>query len=364
MTVFLSYAPADQAAAEALEKFVERRGHFVEMDDGEIALRPIEPSDVVVLLISSAFLDAASRLRHEQRALDAWADARLLIVKLDAAAAPVGLRDLDMLDARDEAKREALWPQVLSAILEHRQNAPAPALDEETRAPEAEARTRGRLWWAPILGLAPGMLALAASVSIWLVNRIGPTPGGWPELRAGIDALGARYGIAPVVTEAGFALAIGLMLICAVLLILPLLRRGPRAATAAPLPVASDAVFVACAKADAAAVAPALEAARESGPHLKLSASVRGVADTVRAIRAASSVVVICSKAAFESDHIKRQVYLADRYGKRIAPVFIEAVALPRDFEYFFAGVQSLSLFETPEAERPAALAQALGAAA
>ena len=68
----------------------------------------------------------------------------------------------------------------------------------------------------------------------------------------------------------------------------------------------------------------------------------------------------MCSKAAFESDHVKREIYLADRYRKKLVPVFIEEATPPEDFEYFFAGVQFLKLFETPEAERPAALVRAL----
>ena len=30
----------------------------------------------------------------------------------------------------------------------------------------------------------------------------------------------------------------------------------------------------------------------------------------------------MCSKAAFESDHVKREVYLADRYRKKLVPVY------------------------------------------
>ena len=36
MTVFLAHAPADRQTAEALEKVIERRGQFVELDDGRI----------------------------------------------------------------------------------------------------------------------------------------------------------------------------------------------------------------------------------------------------------------------------------------------------------------------------------------
>ena len=40
MTVFIAHAPADRPAAELLEAALERRGHFVERDDGEVALAP------------------------------------------------------------------------------------------------------------------------------------------------------------------------------------------------------------------------------------------------------------------------------------------------------------------------------------
>jgi hypothetical protein len=82
--------------------------------------------------------------------------------------------------------------------------------------------------------------------------------------------------------------------------------------------------------------------------------------EIVKAIRGAREVLVMCSKAAFESDHVKREIYLADRYRKKLVPVFIEDAVPPEDFEYFFANVQILKLFETPEAERAAALARAL----
>ena len=74
------------------------------------------------------------------------------------------------------------------------------------------------------------------------------------------------------------------------------------------------------------------------------------------------SVSPAVETAAFESDHVKREIYLADRYKKPMLPVFIADAQPPEDFEYFFAGVQSLNLYAMPEAERPQALMQALGA--
>jgi hypothetical protein len=111
-----------------------------------------------------------------------------------------------------------------------------------------------------------------------------------------------------------------------------------------------------------------IETARKAGHKFWLDR--KGIApgdgwagEIVRAIRGAAGVLVMCSKAAFESDHVKREIYLADRYRKKLVPVFIERADPPEDFEYFFAGAQSLNLFETPEAERPQALLRILGAA-
>ena len=85
MTVFIAHAPADQDAAEALEKFIERRGQFAELDDGQTAMRPVQPNDVVVLLISQS--SSCSRLHgfgSSSAALDAWAaKAGSCAVKLD-----------------------------------------------------------------------------------------------------------------------------------------------------------------------------------------------------------------------------------------------------------------------------------------
>ena len=147
----------------------------------------------------------------------------------------------------------------------------------------------------------------------------------------------------------------------------PELRRTtPRPRTSRVKPPASDAVFVSYARANDMTVLPLVEAAKRAGRKFWLdqqgiSAGDGWAGEIVRAIKAAGGVVVMCSNAAFESDHVKREIYLADRYKKKLAPVFVEAAEPPEDFEYFFAGVQPLRLFETPEAERPQALIRVLG---
>lgn len=395
MTVFIAHAPEDRAAAESLEKAIERRGQFVELDDGTTALRPVQGGDALVLLVSTQLNFAPTRLRLERRALDAWADGRLVLVKLDQGIAPVGLRDLAMVDATFEAQRDPFtWMKVADQLSALVRPAPPPASDDAVLAPQAPgappraphpepARKRrggGLGWLFVLLLMLPGLGALYASFSIWLVNRIGPTPGGWEELVAGIDAFGVRYGAPSGVSVWAFAVAVALTLAAPLWALLSRRRAAP-AAEAAPAPAApeadapasaggvapTDAVFVSYARANQQLVLPVIEAAKETGRRFWLDqdggigAGENWAAEIVRAIRSATGVVVMCSKAAFESDHVKREIYLADRYKKRLLPVFVEAAEPPEDFEYFFAGVQQLNLFETPEGERAQAFVRVLG---
>jgi len=229
--------------------------------------------------------------------------------------------------------------------------------------------------------LLPGLLAISASVSIWLANRIGPAPGGWPELIAGIDGFGTRYGLPSGVTPWLFAASIALFVGVVGLIVFGLIGKKPETEAlprSVPRPRArrprgstpsSDAVFVSYARANDMTVLPLVEAAKRAGRKFWLdqqgiSAGDGWAGEIVRAIKAAGGVVVMCSNAAFESDHVKREIYLADRYKKKLVPVFIEHAEPPEDFEYFFAGVQSLNLYDTPEEERSEALVRILGAAA
>ena len=380
MTVFVAHAPADRQTAEALEKFIERRGHFVELDDGQAALRPVQSSDVVVLLMSKDFVFAPARLRLEQRALDAWAENRLLAVKLDNAIAPVGLRDLPAIDASFAARREFTWQEIANAV-RAKLNAPHPdsgAAERPSPPPQrAKAHDNGPGVLTAFLMLLlaiPGAIALAATAAIFLVNRIGPTPGGWPELLAGIDAFGVRYGLPHGLTlwvfPVAMAVTVGVLSRLVWRMFAPRAKReaGPPSPPSTETAAPSDAVFVSYARANAKQIMPVIEAAQHDGRNFWLDQQSMNVGEgwageIVRAIRGAGEVVVMCSKAAFESDHVKREIYLADRYRKKLVPVFIEDAQPPEDFEYFFAGVQWLRLFETPEADRPRAFADALGTA-
>ncbi len=357
MTVYVAHAPADREIAEALERFLERRGQFSELDDGQTAQPPVQAGDVLVLLVSNVLAFAQTRLRLEQRALDAWAEGRLIIVKLDQSLAPVGLRDLPALDASDAETREQTWHTLGNALRD--MLGPAGArTPAQSRPRKAQASSFARVVLLLAL-MAPGLVAIAASISIWLVNRIGPRPGGWPELLAGIESFGGRYGLPPAATPWLFALALALMVLALVLLLRGGSRRRPPATPepvrTAPSP-STGAVLVACVESDEGRIAPLVEAAKAQGRAIVLVSEADAAA-----VQAASAIVIFCSPAAFESDRVKRAVYLADRYGKRPVTVYIEVAALPEDFAHFLAGAQPHPLFEAPEADRPQAFLAVLG---
>jgi hypothetical protein len=147
-------------------------------------------------------------------------------------------------------------------------------------------------------------------------------------------------------------------------------KRAPAASATSPAPAAaaaaaSDALFVSYAHADAPKVDPVVKIVEDAGRTVwvdkgGIQAGESWAGEIVRAIKGSKGVVIMCSPQAFESDHIKREVYLADRYKKPMLPLFLEPAPIPEDFEYFFAGVQWIELFKLNEADRRAAIGNAL----
>lgn len=346
MTVFISHAQADQSAAAALESLLERRGQFVERDDGEVALAPVEPHDIVVALLSHGFAADANKLRLTQRALDAWSAGRLILVRLDETPAPIGLRDLPAADASIAEARDLAWIDVATSV----QKMSAAAAGTPSAAPKRKGGPLGVL--VTLALLAPGLFATAASVSIWLANRIGPRPGGWAELMAGIDALGRYYRLPAGVTPVLFAAALVLMLAVLARLLFRVARGKPRARHAEA--ATQSGLYVSAAAEDRARAAAALEGARAAGAVID---------DAAADVASAETVLVMCSPAAYQSDQVKRDLFLAERAGKRVTPVFLDPAPAPEDFAYFLAADAGIALHAAAPGAEGAVLARALGAA-
>jgi hypothetical protein len=409
MFVFIVHAEADQATADDLKAFLKSRGLVTETETGARGFRHLQASDVVVALWSQKSVFGTHRMMMERRMLDAWADGRLVLVKLDHGFLPVGLRDLPAIDASFETGRQlSVWPQVdratreaMNRALVENQNRPsgvgsggpgtlnstygdvreamrpspvrktrsAPRIEGDDEVVAAKAKRGGALGALAFL-VAVGVLG----GSVWLaLNSPGDFTISLPTAALGIEGLGDLH--LTSLQAAGIGAATGIVL---VLMVMSVGRSKPKrktqkraealpAAAAASGPASSAALFISYAHADNAAVTPVVDAVKANGREVWMDKTGLQTGDgwageIVRAIKGAGGIMVMCSKRAFESDHVKREIYLADRYKKPMKPVFLEAAQPPEDFEYFFAGVQWLELYKLPEADRPAAIGKALAA--
>lgn len=441
MFVFIAHAEADQADADDLKAFLKSRGLVVETETGAKGFRHLQPSDVVVALWSQKSVFATHRMQIERRMLEAWEDGRLVLVKLDHAFLPVGLRDLTAIDASFQSSRPLSgWPQVERAVREAMNRAlvsrqsqssgsgpggPSPAPRAAPPAPSASSDTfRQEDWmakenrkYADSLRKKgdPANAAPAPAASkrgslmpiVFLIIAVAAL--GWAGWEVFLNSTASMSEpstvpsdpqVLPPPPDPSVPLSrqlltyvpYGVALLGVILLLwifVQALRPAPKPkAAAAPAPAAvpsgfdldklnadfsksvatPTAVFISYSHADTGKVEPVVKIVEQSGREVwidkgGIQAGEGWAGEIVRAIKGAKSVVVMCSPHAFESDHIKREVYLADRYKKPMFPVFLEAAKMPEDFEYFFAGVQWLELFRLSEADRADAITKALATA-
>lgn len=371
MTVFIAHSAADMDAAELIAKAIERRGLFVEHEGGERVGRDLVEQDALVLVWSGAMAADANHLVIERRALDAWADGRLILVGLDGAPPPLGLRDLPMVKAQ-AGDWAVLQSQCLAAI-EKALRSPSP-----TSAPAPAARAQAAPPREPPPARAPKQKAAKATgrglgVLFWLIALL-------VLIGAGAFAFDRlRYAVFDLPQTAEDYIAPGAGVLVSLVLLIWLFRKGfapsetkaeapPSRQKEKPVVQTGGPVFVSYAHDDAVAVGPVVAAVERAGRPVwidksDINAGAGWAGEIVRAIRGAEGVMVVCTPAAFRSDHVKREVYLADRYQKPLMPVMLAPASLPEDFEYFFAGVQWLELHRIPENQRAAAIKQALGGA-
>ncbi|MEZ5939619.1 MAG: TIR domain-containing protein [Hyphomonadaceae bacterium] len=391
MTIFIAHAESDQAAAEECRDHFRQHGHVVELETGARGFRHLQTGDVVVALWSRNAVFNTWRMMLEKRMLDAWADGRLVLVKLDHHFLPVGLRDLPYVDATFVAARATNgWRDAERAARRTRDEA---FVERQRRIEAAEneaAKNEVQGDGSPPPGAPPRTDRRGPVNAADEVRGPATAPPARPVKRSRV-VLGAAFlhllailgvaagGFAVVYFKVPGALFIIIAAATATFL-LPMwlfLRPRPQSASpasvgasskAAPAPDATaeaGALFISYAHADNDQVQPVVKLVTEHGRKVwidqgDLKAGDGWAGEIVRAIKSAQGVMIMCSKSAFESDHVKREVYLADRHRKPMTPVFIENAEPPEDFEYFFANVQWLELFRIPESGRAEAVIRAL----
>ncbi|MEL7031382.1 MAG: TIR domain-containing protein [Pseudomonadota bacterium] len=133
------------------------------------------------------------------------------------------------------------------------------------------------------------------------------------------------------------------------------------AQVAAPVLEDGHDAFVSYSHANAETVLPIVQSIEEDGITVwidrdEMRAGQNWAGQIVRAIKSADRFCLMCSAQAFESDHVRREVYLADKYGKKMVPIRLDATEMPEDIEYFLIGRQWIDLFEVAEEDRMKAI--------
>lgn len=139
-------------------------------------------------------------------------------------------------------------------------------------------------------------------------------------------------------------------------------------AAAEKIDAETHAVFVSYSHQNAETVLPLVETVEAQGLSIwidkeEMRAGQTWAGQIVRAIKSAEQFCLMCSEQSFASDHVRREVYLADKYGKAMVPVRLDAAEMPEDIEYFLAGRQWVDLTSLSEDDRAAIVHGALSVA-
>lgn len=131
-------------------------------------------------------------------------------------------------------------------------------------------------------------------------------------------------------------------------------------------PNASE-VFISYAFANSEIVLPLVDDMKETGTRIwidrkQLKPGMHWAGNIVRAIKATELFCLMCSAQSFASDHVRREIYLADKYDKPILPVLLDTATMPEDIEYFLIDRQFLDMTNIEETARGDILRGALAA--
>jgi hypothetical protein len=361
--VFVGYAKKDDAAAAAIVDALLHNGMEASSAD---ATEPLAAPRLQAAITSARCMiilwsDAAARSQFVQQEMQhlikAWSSNRLLLAALDDTPLPIGLRDLAAIrinDASDSGARELV--ESARAIV---------SVPEPTLAPAAP---KSRKLWA-IVAAGIVVLGIASAFNLmwmWTAARA-PSPG--PVLIA-----------APLRTAdlVRIAIELGLVPIAAVIAIIIMWRRIARAVATArharrdapsqPPPRAGKTpqVFISYSRQDGQAVDQLARQIEQLGYVIWIdrqsTGSQRYAAPIVRAIRTSRLVALMCSRNAFASDHVIREVYVAGDFKKPFIAFQLDPTDFPDEVLYFVSGFPRITVADMDAQQLHAEIARLVDA--
>jgi hypothetical protein len=394
----LAYAIEDAAVASSIAHALESRRIDVALqplppagtaltDDARTRLAR---AHCLVLLWSRAAAQSGFVSHDLAQAIGAWSQGRLVIATVDETELPRGMRDLhaiairggvDVPDSLLESVLDLVRPMAAAAT-----EPPMPYIPPPPTAPAAEppqwaasagapqlaaSRGAGRIGLA-VLAVAAGAILIGAA---WLFllsvqpETSAPPPLGPPN---GISDTG-RSSTELVIYAALLSGLAGAGLVFALTwrarrrqapaptrtqtMASPAAPQPRPNATPAPAPASSPsatapmpaappanapAIFVSYSRQDGQTVEQLVAQIEKAGYTVWIdrqsTGSQRYAAPIVRAIRTSKLVALMCSRHAFESDHVIREVYVAGDYKKPFIAFQLDPSEFPDEVLYFVSG--------------------------
>lgn len=426
MRVYLIAAPEDEAEADKLAAYLKRFGVFIRSEYGQYSYPPARHGEYTLALWSRNAMMSSRQMMLTNRAIDAWEHDQLIMARLEHGLSPRGLADLEMIDLTFEAAREHRYRDVLNALralegsrrlmgrqprdgreffqsgvdeFEEGEAATESEDDAVERAVKQLAHEVSRLESGPDPRSAS---ASSSRVKFSMRNSSSQSQSLIDEhnqeiakLGQALSALGYTYPLPKggffgwLQPKRGRAKKIARRIEFLTRLVLQeqenidaqakeqkmfsVSRALPPgrvsvAAAVAAAPNTAHTVFVSYSHANAETVLPIVETVEERGVSIwidrdEMRAGQGWAGQIVRAIKASERFCLMCSAQAFASDHVRREVYLADKYGKDMVPIRLDGAEMPEDIEYFLIGKQWVDLNALEEDERLTVLESALSGA-
>jgi TIR domain-containing protein len=360
--VLVSHSAEDRAAARAVIDALARAGLSVSGFDssgpgGSLADQikdNLETAGCVIWLWSQSAARSGRVQEDIHHAIRAWSAGRLILVALDDAPLPVGLRDLAPISIKDtfDAGLKPLIERVRAVV----ERTPAAAA-----VPAPSTRSRR---FVPIIAAALGLVVVVAGGAALLTTRThapssqpvarpapvpAPAPGGAPPVPAPQPAPPPRsvptseFPSMLVMLGLGAALGAGAVWFWS--------RWARRRPPPGAVPTAQQAlaaagdtplVFVSYSRQDGRTVEHLVKQIEQLGYEVWIdrhsTGSQRYAAPIVRAIRTSKLVALMCSQNAFASDHVIREVYVAGDYKKPFIAFQLDPTEFPDEVLYFVSG--------------------------
>ncbi|MEQ9507393.1 MAG: toll/interleukin-1 receptor domain-containing protein [Hyphomonas sp.] len=376
--IYLLASDADEIAAVEIETLLRQRGYMVRRAEEKFAFPPARAAEVTLALWSKAVAFSSKQILFTNRAIDAWTEGRLVFGRLDHSLLPRGLGDVEAIDLSFEpARMAAVWKiveaaQEIDRAMQQTRGTgvgvrpggdvpPAPYVEEDS---EADGEARGGAGFSASHAAIIAVVAAAAFASTGYISM--PQA---PHLLVGLAAIlwGAVAGVA-----GGFLIA---RQESAGRFAAPVLDE-PAAEEAAMLEQADrmeedqaasgpTAVFVSYSRRDGEVVYPMVAEVEAAGRPVwidkqDIEAGSNWAGLIVRAIRESDTFCLMCTAEAFQSDNVRREIYIANKYKRKMLPVRLDFAEMPEDFEYFLIDRQWLDLTAIDPAERAVRLTAAL----